>query len=298
MKKNYKVTINGVTHTRNSHRDYAFAGEWVSRKTGKGNGQVTYYGPGIEVKPRWKMDEKEWKFISSEVEIVTKAKHVAKAKDFIPTRRSVKDDKKPVKKVSKTQQIMDEYNVDKLSAEKIMRAKTSKAALEAVTDIFAKKGLSDLQANQAGKNLKGVIQALHGKIEVQGGLFNIAKQRRAVIREAVIKACGHRFSGRYIIETLSRVFREIELRDNPVKVLSKPASKRQNTGAVQLVKTFQSKHKDISLAEMAKLFRAASTLAAKMAQEEDALANSEIHPRYRLQSDRETHKVAATTKAA
>lgn len=210
--------------------------------------------------------------------------HVAKAKDFIPTRWKVKDDKKPANRTRKTQEIMNLYRVDKHTAEKIMRAKTSKAALEAVSDIFEMKALSDMKTYQMGDNLKGVIKALHNLIEVPGsGLIGVAKKRRAVIKVAVIKACGHRFSSRYIIETLSRVFREIELRDNPVKVLSKPASKRQNTGAVQLVKTFQAKHKDISLAEMAKLFRAASTLAAKMAQEEDALANS---------------KVAATTKAA
>lgn len=277
MKKNYKVTINGDTHTRTSHRDYAFAGEWVSRKTGKGNGQVTYYGPGIEVKPRWKMDEKEWKFLSSPVQIVPKNKHVAKMKDVPPSYWKLKANEKPVKIGVKTQQIMDEYRVDKLTAEKIMRAKTSKSALKAVADIFEMKGLSELKSHQAGKNLKGVILALHNLIEVPGSAEKgVSKKRRAVIKEAVFEACGDRFGGRYIIETLSRVFREIELRDNPVKVLSKPASKRQNTGAVKLVKTFQAKHKDISLAEMAKLFRAASTLAAKMAQEEKALADSKV----------------------
>jgi len=91
------------------------------------------------------------------------------------------------------------------------------------------------------------------------------------------------YTDRYIIETMSRVFREIDLAENPELVLSRKPSPKENKAAKSLLATVRKTHKGMSLEEVAKLLRAASTLAAKTAKEEEALKQS---------------KVVATTKKA
>ena len=111
--------------------------------------------------------------------------------------------------------------------------------------------------------------------------YEVLLKKRAAIRDYLFENAN--CSRRYIIETLSRVFRDLLLFANPKSFTSRKPSPRETKAAKSLLATVRKTHKGMSLEELAKLLRATSTLATKTAKEERALKQS---------------KVVATTKKA
>ena len=104
--------------------------------------------------------------------------------------------------------------------------------------------------------------------------YEVLLKKRAAIRDYLFENAN--CSRRYIIETLSRVFRDMLLFANPKSFTSRKPSPRENKAAKSLLATVRKTHKGMSLEELAKLLRATSTLAAKKAKEERALKQSKV----------------------
>ena len=148
----------------------------------------------------------------------------------------------------------------------------SKLALKAVAQAFDRNEVYKKHFKTTKANLKGIVyRALPYVYFAEKKSMDekeVRKKTRAIVTDYLSNHTE--YGKRYIIETMSRDFREIDLAENPQKVLSKKPSSRENTAAVNFLQGFRKKNQDMTLDDMSKIFRAVATLAAKTEQEEAA----------------------------
>lgn len=166
------------------------------------------------------------------------------------------------------------------------RDEKTELALRAMAKAFDMNAVYRKHYRTTKTNLKGIVYRALPYVRPKGEKTMTPQQLRLKARGMVTQYLRHNteYTERYIIETMSRVFREIDLAENPELVLSRQPSPKENKAAKSLLATVRKTHKGMSLEELAKLLRAASTLAAKTAKEEEALKQSKV--------------VATTNKAA
>lgn len=165
------------------------------------------------------------------------------------------------------------------------REQKTELALKAMAQAFDRNEVYKRHYKTTKTNLKGIVYRALPYVRPRGEKAMTPRQLRLNVRGMVTQYLqdNTEYTDRYIIETMSRVFREIDLAENPELVLSRKPSPRENKAAKSLLATVRKTHKGMSLEELAKLLRATSTLATKTAKEERALKQS---------------KVVATTKKA
>lgn len=165
------------------------------------------------------------------------------------------------------------------------REQKTELALKAMAQAFDRNEVYKRHYRTTKTNLKGIVYRALPYVRPRGEKAMTPQQLRLHVRGMVTRYLQEHteYTDRYIIETMSRVFREIDLAENPELVLSRKPSPKENKAAKSLLATVRKTYKGMSLEELAKLLRATSTLAAKTAKEEEALKQS---------------KVVATTKQA
>jgi|TARA_B100000085_G_scaffold72707_2_gene65145 hypothetical protein len=165
------------------------------------------------------------------------------------------------------------------------REQKTELALKAMAQAFDRNEVYKRHYRTTKTNLKGIVYRALPYVRPRGEKAMTPRQLRLNVRGMVTQYLqdNTEYTDRYIIETMSRVFREIDLVENPELVLSRKPSPKENKAAKSLLATVRKTYKGMSLEELAKLLRATSTLAAKTAKEEEALKQS---------------KVVATTKKA
>ena len=151
-------------------------------------------------------------------------------------------------------------------------------ALKAMAQAFDRNEVYKRHYKTTKTNLKGIGYRDMPYVRPYGEKFMTRNVVPKIVRAKVTRYLQEHteYTDRYIIETMSRVFREIDLAKNPELVLSRKPSPKENKAAKSLLATVRKTHKGMSLEELAKLLRATSTLAAKTAKEEEALKQSKV----------------------